>query len=326
MLCGEPSCVLGVLAVHSFDETTSLRYSFMMDNVIKCGSCGADMPQRSTICSSCGWDLSTAVSAPPRQSILQQLGSGGWRVLVYGAIILIPVLGFARLRDTGPGPDLPTTLRWMAFGDDGRAAELVTIHRAHEIGAAASRHAIREIEAFDFENDWATLLAPKATMNVRGWMPLVFFGADTDMAPASVREFFEVRSVDGWGEPYRIETQIIERGDGWMNDPMIAADLEAGLQARFHTVDRPELGQGDWLRLVLTSAGRDGIFDTEDDLRFLSYSLISAPLRMLADPEIVVQKIERNYIVGPQYFRVEGSEYDLIDARLLAEYRLTSLY
>jgi len=297
-----------------------------MDNVITCGGCGADLPERSTICAACGWDLSTAISIPPRRSILDQLSSGGWRVLVYGAVILLPVLGFARLRDTGPGPDLPTTLRWMAFGDDGRASELVTIHRAHEIGAATSRYAVHEIEAFPFDGDWTTTLAPKATMNVRGWMPLVFFGADTDMAPDSVREFYEVREVDGWERPYRVETRIIERGDGWMIDPVVAADLEAGLQARFHTMDRPKLGKGDWLRLELTSAGRDGRFDTDDDLRFISYSLISAPLRMMADPEIVVRKIERDYTIGPQFFRVEGSEYDLIDARLLAEYRLTSLY
>ncbi len=297
-----------------------------MDNTIVCGDCGADLPGRSTICASCGWDSSTAVSAPPRRSLIQIFASGGWRVLVYGAIILLPIFGFARLRDTGPGPDLPTTLRWMASGDNGRAAELVTIHRAYEIGAATSRYAIRELEVFPFDGDWAEKLAPKATMNVRGWIPLVFFGADTDMAPASVREFFEVRSVDGWGNPYRVETRIIERGDGWMNDPMVAADLEAGLQARFHTVDEPEFGRGDWLRLELSSAGRDGVPDTEDDLRFISYSLISAPLQMLADPEIVVQRIERNYTIGPQYFRVEGSDYDLIDARLLAEYRLTSLY
>jgi len=298
-----------------------------VDNVITCGSCGADLPERSTICPSCGWDLSTAISTPPRRSILQIFASSGWRVVVYGAIILLPVVGFARLRDTGPGPDLATTLRWMAFGDDGRAAELVTIHRAHEIGAAVSRYAIREVEAFSFDgDDWAARLAPKATMNVRGWIPLVFFGADTDMAPASVREFFEIRSVDGWGNPYRVETRIIERGDGWKSDPVVTADLEAGLQARFHTVDRPELGDGDWLRLELTSAGRDGTFSTDDDLRFISYSLVSAPLQMLADPNLVVQKIERNYTIGPQYFRVEGSRYDLIDARLLAEYRLTSLY
>jgi hypothetical protein len=214
----------------------------------------------------------------------------------------------------------------MAFGDGGRAAELVTIHRAHEIGAAASRYAVREVEPFPFEGDWGAALAPKSTMNVRGWMPLVFFGADSSMAPASVREFFEVRAEDGWGQPYRVETRTVDRGEGWKEDPVVTADLKAGLQSRFHTADRPEFGGGDWLRLVLTSAGRDGIFDTGDDLRFISYSLISAPLRMLAQPELVVKKIERNYTIGPQYFRVEGSDYDLIDARLLAEFRLTSLY
>jgi hypothetical protein len=297
-----------------------------MDNSLKCGECGADLPERSTICSNCGWDLSTAVSVPPSRSIVQQLASGGWRVLVYGALILIPIIGFARLRDTGPGPDLPTTLRWMAFGDDGRAAELVTIHRAHEIGAAASRHAVREVEAFVFEDGWGAELAPKSTMNVRGWMPLVFFGADSGMAPASVREFYEVDDVDGWGRPYRVATTVIPAGDGWRTDPTIAADLEAGLQARFHTADVPDLGTGDWLRIELESAGRDGSFDTGDDLRFISYSLISAPLRMLADPDLVLRKIERDYTIGPQYFRLEGSRYDLIDARLLAEYRLTSLY
>lgn len=297
-----------------------------MDNVLKCASCGADLPPKSTICTVCGWDLAAALSAPPKRSLLQQFTSSGWRVLVYGALILLPLLGFSRLRTTGPGPDLETTLRWMALGDNGRAAELVTIHRAYEIGAAASRYAVREIEPFPFEGGWATALAPKSTMNVRGWMPLVFYGADTSLAPASVREFYEVRAEDGWGNAYRVETRTIDRGEDWQEDPVIMADLEAGLQSRFHAADRPELGNGDWLRLVLTSAGRDGTFDTDDDLRFISYSLISAPLRMMASPDLVVRKVERNYTIGPQYFRVEGSAYDLIDARLLAEFRLTSLH
>lgn len=297
-----------------------------MENVLKCDSCGADLPPQSTICSVCGWDLTAAISTPPRASLLQQFLSGGWRVVVYGLIILIPVLGFARLRTTGPGPDLPTTLNWMAFGDDGRAAELVTIHRAHQIGAATSRYAVRERELFSFENDWAVELAPKATMNVRGWMPLVFFGADSEMAPGSVREFYEIRAEDGWGNVYRVETRVIERGDGWKDDSVVLADLDAGLQARFHTADRPDLGRGDWLRLLLTSAGSDGEFDTEDDLRFISYSLISAPLRIMASPDQALRKVERDYTIGPQFFRVEGSDYDLIDARLLAEFRLTSLH
>jgi len=297
-----------------------------MDNVLKCDSCGADLPPRSTICASCGWDLAAAISTPERPSLVQMFVSGGWRVVLYGLIILLPVLGFARLRDTGPGPDLATTLEWMARGDGGRAAELVTIHRAHEIGAAASRHAVREREAFVFEDEWAAELAPKATMNVRGWMPLVFFGADAEMAPASVREFYEIRSEDGWGRPYRVDARTIERGDGWRDDPVVAADLEAGLQARFHTADRPDLGTGDWLRLQLTSAGGDGELDTEDDLRFISYSLISAPMRILASPEQALRKVERDYTIGQQFFRVEGSDWDLIDARLLAEFRLTSLH
>lgn len=297
-----------------------------MDNVLKCASCGVDLPPQSTICRVCGWDLAAAVSTPPKRSPVQQFASGGWRVLLYGALILLPILGFARLRATGPGPDLETTLKWMAMGDGGRAAELVTIHRAYEIGAAASRYAVREVEPFSFEGDWATELAPMATMNVRGWMPLVFFGADSSMAPASVQEFYEVSAEDGWGNAYRVETRTIARGEGWKEDPMVTADLEAGLQARFHTRDRPDLGNGDWLRLLLISAGRDGVFESGDDLRFISYSLVSAPLRMLAQPELVVKKIERNYTIGPQYFRVEGSDYDLIDARLLAEFRLTSLH
>jgi len=205
-------------------------------------------------------------------------------------------------------------------------AKMETIHRMHEIAAAASRYSIREQEMPPFDGDWAEVLAPSSTARIRGWIPLVFFGADTEMSPASVREMYEVRSFDGWGRPYRVETRVIDRGDGWRDDPQVTADLDAGLQARFHTVDRPDFGRGDWLRLELTSAGRDGAFDTADDLRFISYSLVSAPLRMLADPDLVVQRVERDYTVGRQFFRIEGSDYDLIDARLLAEYRLTSLY
>lgn len=303
-----------------------MRYSAGMDNVLTCGGCGADLPPRTTICPECGWDLGTALSVPPRRTLLQQLGAGGWRLLVYGAILLLPLVGFARLRETGPGPDLATTLRWMAFGDDGRAAELVTLHRMYEIGSAASRYAVRETEAFPFEGEWGRALAPMATMNVRGWIQLVIFGADADSAPASVREFYEVRDRDGWGRPYRVETRVIDRDEAWRDDPLVAADLELGLHETLFREGLPDLGRGDWLRLELTSAGRDGAFDTGDDLRLVSYSLASAPLQMLADPRWVVERIERNYERGPHFFRIEGSEHDLIDARLLAEFRLTSLH
>ena len=147
-----------------------------------------------------------------------------------------------------------------------------------------------------------------------------------DSAPASVREFFEVRDTDGWGRPYRVETRLIDRSERWAEDPVIAADLNEGLKEDLFRKGEPELGRGDWLRLELTSAGRDGELDTRDDLGFISYSVASAPLQMLVNPDSVVRKIERNYERGPQYFRITGSEYDLIDARLLAEFRLTSLH
>jgi hypothetical protein len=297
-----------------------------METTLQCGSCGADLPDRSSICPICGWDLTAAVSAPPRRSIVQILGSGGWRVLVYGAVLLLPIIGFARLRDTGPGPDLPTTLRWMVRGDGGRAAELTTIHRMHEIGAAASRYAVRFNEAFPFEETWGDELAPYATMRIRGWIPLVFFGADTGSAPASVREIYEIRQTDGWGRRYSVTTRFLERGQIWEDDPVVADDLAAGLQARFHTVDRPALGDGDWLRLELVSGGADGELDSEDDLRFVSYSLIAKPLRIVESQDRLSRELDRRYTIGPQYFRLEGSEHDFIDARLLAEYRLTSVY
>jgi hypothetical protein len=278
------------------------------------------------MCPHCGWDLSAVLARPPRQPILQQLGSRGWRLIVYGAILALPIIGFARLRSTGPGPDLPTTLRWMVFGDGGRAAELVTIHRAYEIGAAASRFAVRETEAFPFAGDWQDELAPYATMNIRGWMPLVFFGADSERSPESVREFYEVRDVDGWGREYRIETRVLDRDTDWTSDPEVARDLGEGLNETFFTLGRPKLGDGDWLRLVVTSAGGDGELDTGDDLIFVSYSQISRPLRLVISADKLTKEIERAYTIGPQFFRVEGSDYDLVDARLLAEYRLTSLH
>ncbi len=284
------------------------------------------MPRGATICPLCGWDLSAILSAPPRPTFWQKLRSGGWRVIVYGLLIAVPILGFMRLRTTGPGPDLATTIRWMAFGDGGRAAELETIHRMHEISSAASRYGVREIEMPPFGGDWVEVLAPASTARVRGWIPLVFFGADTGMAPASVRDMYEVRAEDGWGRPYRISTMPLPRGDETRDLPLVAADLEAGLQATFFTMDEPDLEHGDWIRLVIDSAGVDGKFQTADDLRMVSYVQVGHVFRLLYDTDEIQRRIERAYTIGRHYFRFEGNTWDLIDARLLAEYRLTSIH
>ncbi len=297
----------------------------MEDRVI-CEGCGKKLREGSTICFHCGWDQTTTLAQPEPISLSEYLKSGGWRLVVYGLIILLPILGFMRLRTTGPGPDLPTTLRWMVVGDGGRAAELETIHRMYEIGSAASRYALREMQVPPFDADWESVLARAATARVRGWIPLVFFGADTQMAPASVREIYEVRAVDGWGRPYRITVEPIPRGEAASNDPRVAADLEAGLHATFFTNDRPDLEHGEWIRMVVESAGRDGDFDSDDDLRMVSYVRIGHVFRLLYDPGQTQIEIERAYTVGRHWYRIEGSRYDLIDARLLAEYRLTSIH
>lgn len=297
----------------------------MIERVI-CGDCGETLAEGATICLDCGWDQRADLAAPPRPSILAQLRAGGWRVVVYGLIVVLPILGFMRLRTTGPGPDLATTLRWMVFGDGGRAAELETIHRMHEIAAAASRYSIREQDLPPFDDDWEAILAPASTARIRGWIPLVFFGADTQMSPPSVRELYEVRSVDGWGHPYRIHMRQLARGLAAADDPQVAADFDEGLQATFFTRDQPDLERGQWVRVEIESAGPDGNFDTADDLRMVTYIRIGHLFRLLYDPAEVQRRVERAYTIGRHYFRLEGNTWDLIDARLLAEYRLTSIY
>ena len=107
--------------------------------------------------------------------------------------------------------------------------------------------------------------------------------------------------------------------------PPVARDLEAGLQATFFTRDEPDLQPGPVDAAGLQSAGRDGEFDTADDLTMVSYIQVGHVFRLLYNPDEVQQRIERAYTIGRHYFRIEGSDYDLVDARLLAEFRLTSL-
>jgi hypothetical protein len=290
-----------------------------------CGGCGEEIAAGSTICPSCGWDLTTAVGRPARRSPWAALRAGGWRVLVLAALVCAPVLGFFRLQITGPGPTLATTLRWLVLGDRGRAAELVTIHRAYELGSATSRYAVRELAPPSFEGDWEKQVAPYATMLVRGWIPLLFYGATTEMAPQSVREVYRVRAVDGWGRPYRITTRQLERGTDWEADPEVAADLAVGLQESFFTRGRPDFGSADWLRLVVVSAGRDGEHDTGDDIRMITYLAVGFTLKLSRAPGDLQRQLDAAYDLGRHYYRFEGNRYDLIDARMLAEFRLETL-
>jgi hypothetical protein len=246
---------------------------------------------------------------------------------VYGLLVAAVVVGFQRLRHVGPGPDLPTTLRWVLLGDGGRAAELETLHRAHEIGAAAARYSVREMEPFRFEGDWETELKPYATMRIRGWIPMLFVAADTDMAPAAVRDLYEVRAVDGWGRPYRIDVRVFGRDEDPTADPEVAADLAEGLQRTFFGRSDPVFGrQTSWMRLELVSAGRDGRFESPDDVEFVTYMPVSFTFRVRGSGSQLRDDLSAAYTRGTQYFRYTAHHGDLIDARLLAEWRLETVY
>jgi len=297
-----------------------------MNDTNHCPECKAEIPVGVTICPGCGWDSTTALARPPKPSFGAVFRGGAWRLFVYGAIITLPIIGFMRLRATGPGPDLETTARWMVAGDHGRAEELVTIHRAHEIAVAAARYAVDQLNPPPMDGDWATMLEPYATMHVRGWMPLLFYGATSDMSPAGVRTFYEVRSTDGWGRPFRILSRVLLRDDGWSDDEQVIFDLDAGIQSSFYGPVLTELDEDrDWMRLEITSAGADATFDTPDDLGFISYFPVGLTIRLRVDQETLERDMSRAYTMGRQYFRVEGSRWDLIDARLLAEFRLEYL-
>jgi len=263
-----------------------------------------------------------AAATPARRPLSLRLRSLLPRLVAYGLLAALPVLGLARLRTTGPGPDLATTARWVVLGDGGRAATLITLHRAHEIAAAAARFAIGELAPPSFEGDWAARLTPYSTMAVRGWIPLLFEATDAQLAPASVRAFFEIRPTDGWGRRYRVSARAIAAGDAWRHDPEVQADLKAGLSRSFFAAGRPDFTAADWLRLTLVSDGADGRPDTGDDIVFISYVPVGHTFRVGANADQIRKRMNAELLRGRQFFRFTGSRWDLIDARLLAEYRL----
>ncbi len=297
----------------------------MYDEDLQCPTCGAAVNAVDSHCPGCGCDLAIAAATPARTPATKRVLALLPRLVIYGALIALPILGFMRLRVTGPGPDLETTVRWMILGDGGRAATLVTLHREYEIATAAARYTVKNLEPPAFSDDWVKELQPYSTIAVRGWLPLLFSGADATLAPPSVRVFYEIRPSDAWGLSYRVETRTLERGKAWADDPEVKADLEAGLKQSFFSAGHPDFKSADWFRLHLVSDGPDGVPDSGDEISFTSYFPSGHTFRVGTDQRLVLREMEREIVRGRQLFRYTGSRWDLIDARMLAEYRLDSL-
>jgi hypothetical protein len=299
-----------------------------MSEEVVCRSCGQALPPRASICSSCGWDLTTSVVAHQRLPVTKLLLAVGWRALVLAGILAVFIVLFQRFRMTGPGPDLPTTINWIIYGDQGRSAELVTIHRAYEIACAASRYAVIEQEPPPIMEGWEDVLEPLSTMRVRSWIPVPFIGGlDAEMAGEAVREIYQIKVTDGWERPYRLSSIVLpRRGKEWQEDVQVQYDLDLGLQASFFRLGKPDPSVSDWMRLQIDSAGPDGVFISGDDLRLVSYIQIGQTFFFEESAETRRRRMEGAYIVGPHLFRLEGNRYDLIDARILAEHRFDMVW
>jgi hypothetical protein len=263
-----------------------------------------------------------------RVPVAKLLLAVGWRALVLGTILAVCIVLFQRFRITGPGPDLATTINWIVQGDDGRSAELVTIHRAYEIACAASRYAVIEQAPPPIMEGWEDVLKPLSTIRVRGWIPVPFIGGlDAGMAGEAVRELYEIRVTDGWERPYRLSSVILPRRDEvWQEDVQVQYDLELGLQSSLFRLGKPDPSVSDWMRLQIDSAGPDGTFSSGDDLRLVSYIQISQTFFYEEMAESRLRRMEAAYMIGPHLFRIEGNRYDLIDARILAEHRFDMIW
>ena len=287
----------------------------------RCPSCGGELGAGG-LCPDCGWDPATNYAASRKRSPLTILS----RLLLWGGLVALVALGWWRWAMLGPGPDLATTVRWIALGDGGRARSLVTLHRAFETASAAARYAVREVEPPSFEGDWAKELAPYSTMAVRGWLPLLFGAADASLAPDAVTAFYRVEPVDGWGRPWKVTTRNLRRGFDPSTDPQVRADLQAGLWKSFFAAGRPDFKEIGYLRLELRSSGSDGRFETPDDIVFTSYVPVRMLFRAGTGRQELQRKMDAAFLRGRHLFTWTGCPWDLIDARLLAEHRLDALF
>ncbi len=294
----------------------------MKQDPARCPACGTDLDDHE-ICPSCGWDGALAHRTHRRK----RFRPGAWAarlVLWVLPLALMAAMGW-RWIQVGPGPDLATTLRWLALGDGGRAAELVTLNRGYEIARAASRYSLGKLQTPPFDGDWAAELEPFSTGAVRGWLPMLYCMADAKGAPGPVRELYAIKDVDGWGRPYRVRAMSLGRGTDPASVPEVAEDLEEGLKASLFAKGELGLAKIDWVRLELGSAGPDGRFDDGDDLALIAYIPVSHTLRLGRTSRQLSRQLETDYLQGKILFRLVNNRWDLIDARLLAEHRLDVL-
>ncbi len=270
---------------------------------VDCPACGAAMAAPASFCRACGADLALAAASGRRRYRVP------WVSLALLAVVAVAVVaGWRRLQLVGPGPDLPTTLRWVLQGDGDRRPTLATLLRAYETARAVARCCLDNGEPCSLATAEWPRIAGYANAAWRGFVPLVQWAAAGSAITGRLADLLAVDGTDGWGRPWQASVA-----------PFPAAGRPAGFYPGALQSGSPP-PRRELLHLVLVSGGADGAMGTADDLRFEAVFPAPLPLR-LGDP---AARRERDVAIerGLVWVSWQGTELDLVDGRILAEFYL----
>jgi hypothetical protein len=274
-----------------------------------CPICGCDVQAAEAFCPGCGADLHIAAVQGARRG-----GSRPWALIAALVLLATAVAGLrARFLATGPGPDPVTTLRWMALGDGQRRPTLATLSRAYETARAVARYCLDQGAPTSLAAvDWGTIESYD-NADYRGFVSLVLWAADHSAIRGRLASLLTVDGTDGWGRPWHATLL-----------PWPASIAPSGLYPDVIVSGPPPPSGRVLLHLTLVSAGSDGTFGDADDITFEAVFPAAMAIR-LNDPAAQRARdaeIER----GRVWVRWRGTTADLVDARLLAEFYLTSAH
>lgn len=271
---------------------------------VDCPACGAAVELGRSFCERCGADLALAAARPRRRLVVPWL-----------SLLILAIVGGAlsvawqRVRVVGPGPDAATTWRWVLHGDGDRRPTLATLMRAYETARAVARCCLDTGEACPLSPaDWRTI-AGYSNAAWRGFVPLVQWAAASTAITGRLADLLTVDGTDGWGRPWQASLERVagsERPGGFY-----PGALQSG--------SPPPAGRPLW-HLTLRSAGADGRGGTRDDISFEAVFPAPRPLR-LGDP-VAHREREVELERGQVWVRWQGTDYDLVDGRILAEFYL----
>lgn len=273
---------------------------------VSCPKCRGDVALGETFCPSCGADLAL-VGARGRARL-----SVPWTMLaLVGVVAAATTVGWRRFQAVGPGPDLATTVHWIAQGDDERQATLATLMRAYETARAVMRSCIDNGEPCAFSESGWPAIARYSNAVWRGFVPLVQWAVSADSLGGRLGELLAVDGRDGWDRPWK--AAIVPMSEREKPEGFHPGALRSG--------SPPPAGRALW-RLELVSSGPDGAAGTADDITFEAVFPAPGPLRIgdvkaMRDREAEVER-------GLVWVRWSGTELDLVDGRMLAEFLLES--